>query len=97
MTRQRVKSIALPVDDDGIEIPAVLRPPGRGRASYYVRWKTHGRWREKSTGVDVLTEAKRIGRAIVRGEYDSRAKSEGELSIDRFLDVIFSSAVDSAR
>lgn len=87
MVRRRTKSIPLPVDSDGIEIPACLRPPGDGRASYHVRWKEYGKWRTESTGTNVRFEAERIGRAIVRGERIAKAKCSGFLSLDEFIEV----------
>jgi hypothetical protein len=68
MTRLPKDCIPLSVDIDGIEIPAHLRPPKDGRANYHVRWLLHGTWRSRSTGRSVESEAKVVGRKIVRGE-----------------------------
>jgi integrase len=68
MTRLPKDCIPLSVDIDGIEIPAHLRPPKDGRANYHVRWLLHGTWRSRSTGRIVESEAKVVGRQIVRGE-----------------------------
>lgn len=68
MTRLPKGCIPLSVDIDGIEIPAHLKPIRDGRANYHVRWKIHGRWRSRSTERDVESEAKVVGRQIVRGE-----------------------------
>ena len=87
MVRKRTTSIKLTVDIDGVEIPAHLRAPGKTRQFYHVRWKEHGRWKAKSTGTEVLEEAKRIGRALVRGEHIVRPTDQGRLSIERFVDI----------
>lgn len=87
MSRKRIESIELEVDVDGIEVPAALRPPTNGRASYIVRWKMHGKWNSASTGTDVLHEAKRIGREIVRGLRDPKTKVAGILTVEHFVEV----------
>lgn len=87
MPRKRKESIPLQVDVDGIDVPAVLRPPAGGRACYYVRWKLNGIWHSASTGTNVLFEAQKAGRQIVRGERDPKAKAAGILSVEQFLEV----------
>lgn len=78
MSRLPKDCIPLSVDIDGIEIPAHLRPPKSGRANYHVRWLIHGRWRSRSTKRNVLSEAKVVGRQIVRGEPVERLPSLSE-------------------
>lgn len=87
MSRKRTECIDLEVDVDGIEVPAHLRPPTNGRASYIVRWKMHGQWKSASTGTDVLHEAKKIGREIVRGVRDPKTKVAGILTVEQFVEV----------
>jgi len=67
----RKTAIRLYVDLDGTEVTASLRPPRSARDNYRVRWKIDGFTHEKSTGVNVLAEAKRVARLIVRGEEPS--------------------------
>ncbi len=87
MPRKRIDGIPLQVDVDGVEMKASLRPPGDGRACYYVRWKLNGKWLTASTNTDVLFEAQKVGRAIVRGERDPRVKAAGLLPIEQFVEI----------
>jgi hypothetical protein len=68
MSRPRKSAIPLVVDVNGVEVPAVLRPPRTAGASYKVRWKMHGVSNERTTGTQSLETAKRIARQIIRGE-----------------------------
>jgi hypothetical protein len=68
MSRPRKSAIPLVVDVNGVEVPAVLRPPRTAGASYKVRWKMHGVQHERTTGTQSLEAAKRIARQIIREE-----------------------------
>lgn len=79
--------IPLAVDIDGITIPALLIPPGDGRAAYYVRWKIGGKWTKRSTKQTVLHEARRVGADIARGKSPEDATPYTALTFDRFVAV----------
>ena len=64
----RKTAVPLLVDVEGVEIEASLRPPRSDRDNYRVRYRLHGVRQEKSTGTNVLAEAKRIARLMVQGE-----------------------------
>ena len=68
MSRPRKSAIPLVVDVNGVEVPAVLRPPRTVGASYKVRWVMHGVSQERTTGTQSLETAKRVARKIIRGE-----------------------------
>jgi integrase len=68
MSRRRKSAVPLVVDVDGIEITASLRPQRTKAGNWEVRCRLRGEKFEKSTGTNVLEEAKRIARRIVRGE-----------------------------
>jgi hypothetical protein len=68
MMPSRKSAIPLLVDVEGVEIEASLRPPRSDRDNYRVRYRLHGVRQEKSTGTNVLAEAKRIARLMVQGE-----------------------------
>jgi integrase len=78
MSRPRKSAIPLVVDVNGVEVPAVLRPPRTAGASYKVRWKMHGVSRERTTGTQSLDTAKRIARQIIRGEEPAEVRRRGD-------------------
>ena len=78
MSRPRKSAIPLVVDVNGVEVPAILRPPRTAGASYKVRWKMHGVPHERTTGTQSLEAAKRIARQIVRGEEPAEVRRRGD-------------------
>ena len=87
MGRPRVKeNIEVHVSINGIPIPAYLRPPVGKRATYALRWKIGGRWREKSTGETIRHEAIRLAEEIIRGKSVS-SSPKGLLAVDAFVSV----------
>lgn len=68
MSPARKTAIPLEVDLDGTEVTASLRPPRSAKDNYRVRWRVGAVTHEKSTGVNLLAEAKRVARQIIRGE-----------------------------
>jgi hypothetical protein len=68
MSPARKTAIPLEVDLDGTEVIASLRPPRSAKDNYRVRWRVGTVTYERSTGVNVLAEAKRVARLIIRGE-----------------------------
>ena len=87
MGRPRVKeNIEVHVSINGIPIPAYLRPPVGKRATYALRWKIGGRWREKSTGETIRHEAIRVAEEIIRGKSVS-SSPKGLLAVDAFVSV----------
>lgn len=89
MSPARKTAIPLPVDLEGVEVIASLRPPRSARDNFRVRWRVDGVTHEKSTGVNVLAEAKRVARQIVRGEpVDcSRVIIQGGMTVSEFEQV----------
>jgi len=68
MSPARKTAIPLEVDLDGTEVIASLRPPRSAKDNYRVRWRVGTVTYERSTGINVLAEAKRVARMIIRGE-----------------------------
>lgn len=85
MSPARKTAIPLQIELDGFAVTASLRPPRSARDNYRVRWKVDGVTHERTTGVNVLAEAKRVGRLIVRGEEPSTpAGVRGGLTVEEF-------------
>ena len=78
MSRPRKSAIPIAVDVDGVEVPAVLRPPRTAGGSYKVRWKMHGVPHERTTGTQSLETAKRVARQIIRGEEPPEVRRQGD-------------------
>ena len=68
MSPIRTTAIPITVDVEGVEVAASLRPPRSSGDNYRVRYRLHGVRHEKSTGTNVLAEAKRMARRIICGE-----------------------------
>jgi hypothetical protein len=87
MGRPRVKeTVEVYVSINSIPIPAYLRPPEGKRATYELRWKIGGRWRDKSTGETIRHEAIRAAEEIIRGKTMS-SSPKGLLTVDSFIGV----------
>lgn len=85
MSRPRKSAIPLVVDVNGVEVPAVLRPPRTAGSSYKVRWMMHGVSQERTTGTQSLETAKRIAREIIRGEEPAEVRRRGDgMSVAEF-------------
>jgi hypothetical protein len=98
MTRPRTSSIPVVVDVDGVEVRAVIRRQRRKGGIYNVRWRIHGAVHEKSTGTDVVEEAKRNARMIIRGEAPSpTARPQGRLTIHEFEQIVRTHHLNNAR
>ena len=85
----RKSAIPLLVDVEGVEIEASLRPPRSDRDNYRVRYRLHGVRQEKSTGTNVLAEAKRIARQIICGgpTTTSRQTIQSGMTVQEFVQI----------
>lgn len=85
----RKTAIPLLVDVEGVEIEASLRPPRSDRDNYRVRYRLHGVRQEKSTGTNVLAEAKRIARQIICGgpTTTSRQTIQSGMTVQEFVQI----------
>lgn len=88
MGRRRKDAIPLVVDVDGIEVHATLRPQRTKSGNWNVRWEQGGKPREVSTRTQSAEEAKKVARALIRGEDPwASVGVGGGLTVEEFEEI----------